>query len=297
MAVIDLEIRGGHRPCSLRLDLDPALPNEVTLINHLFRGLFYEPDASRVFTRVLREGDTVIDVGGNCGYFTMLAAALVGPTGRVLTFEPDPGNCVRLRNNCAINGFTHVTLVEQPALDAVRDVQFFLNGENSGGSALWDPTATPQTVEPPTVLDLTGTTIDAEVARHGLSNIKLIKIDTEGADHMVLQGARQLLATGSVPFVLCELHEFGLAKMGTSQQQFRHYMAEHGYESFTVFFDGSLPHMVPRQTAITAKFICNILFSREPVMAAFWPQHEQNPGDLYGNPGDVIASRGGVVVG
>ncbi|MBV8633322.1 MAG: FkbM family methyltransferase [Burkholderiaceae bacterium] len=290
MAMVELQIKGGHRPCTMRLDLDPANPNEAILINHLFRGLFYEPDTSRIFTRVLREGDTVIDVGGNCGYFAMLAAALVGPNGRVVTFEPDPANCERLRGNIALNGFTNVILVEQPALESVRPVTFYINDENSGGDALWNSGELPDHSEATRTLSLTGTTLDIEIARLGLDNIKLVKVDTEGADHMVLQGAGELLRGGKVPFYLCELHEFALGQMGTSQAGFRDYMADFGYDTFAVMFDGSLPHMVPRRTRIDSQFICNMLFTRGAELAPYWPVHQQNPGDLYGNPGDVVVS-------
>jgi len=119
---------------------------------------------------------------------------------------------------------------------------------------------------------------------------RLFKTDIEGADHLALQGARRLLADAGVPFIISELHEFALARMGSGQEQFRAFMARHGYECFTVKFDGSMPHMVPAGIRITAQYVCNMLFSRPERLPAFWPSYEQVPGDLYGLPGGIVAT-------
>ena len=280
MTEIDIGINGGWRPCSMRLDLDSSLPNEHTILRYLAAGRFYEPDVAEIFLKVLREGDTVIDIGANAGFFTALAAALVGPTGRVVSFEPDQENCARLRRNIEINGFGHVTLIEQPALDLVGPVDFFINSDDSGGNALWNPAEFPGNVRSratPWVVNLDGTTIDAEVARLALSRVKLLKVDTEGADHKVLCGARRLLAGRGVPFIVSELHEFGLYQMGSSQRAFLEHMADAGYDCFMLYYNGSLPRLVPPGTTIQTKVICNILFSSGPALANCWPNYLHDP--------------------
>jgi FkbM family methyltransferase len=281
MAMINISINRASRPCSMILDLDPSLPNEQTILNYIATGQYYEPDVGEVFARILREGDTAIDVGANAGFFTMLGAALVGPAGHMLSFEPDPANCARLRNNVALNGFHHVTLVEQPAMDSPRPVDFFINSDDSGGNALWDPGQFPGNARSratPTTMSLTGTTIDAEVERLGLPAIKLLKIDTEGADHLVLRGAAGLLAHHRVPFVICELHHFGLAKMGSSQAALREFMAGFGYDPFMLYYNGRLPHLVPRETVIQTRVFCNILFSTAHDVSTYWPEYAHDPG-------------------
>ncbi|MBI4863420.1 MAG: FkbM family methyltransferase [Candidatus Riflebacteria bacterium] len=280
MSLIDMAIGGGSRPCSMRLDLDPGRPNESHVLDHVSKGIFYEPDVSNVFLRVLRDGDVAIDVGGNCGFFTMLAAALVGSRGRVLSVEPDPGNCARLRHNRDLNAFDHVSIIEQAAADKTGPVEFFINSDDSGGSAMWDPGQLPNNVksrEAPRKISLQATTIDAEVVRSGVSEVKLIKIDTEGAEHTVLRGASSLIASRRVPFVVCELHPFGLEKMGSSPSALRRHMGSFGYDSFMLFHDGSLPHLVPPETVIQTKFICNILFSTPYAVGSSWPHYLHEP--------------------
>ena len=287
MGEISIDIIGGSHPCSMRLDLDPDLPNENTILSYIGAGRFYEPDVAEVFLRVLREGDVVVDVGGNAGFFTMLGAALVGSSGQMLSFEPDPVNCARLRRNVALNAFGQVTVLENPATSRVGRVEFFINSDDSGGNALWDPALYPGNVRSQVarqVLSMAGTTIDAELAQRDIGAVKLLKIDTEGADHTVLQGARRLLAEHRATFVVCELHEFGLAQMGSSQDALRGFMAEFGYESFVLYYNGRLPHLVPRGTAIRAKHFCNVLFSRAEDVGRYWTAHQHVPGSLL--PGE-----------
>jgi FkbM family methyltransferase len=259
------------------MDLDPDLPNELFVLKHVTNGQFYEPDLSQVFLRLLRDGDTVIDVGANAGYFSMLAAALVGASGNVISFEPDPANCKRLLHNISLNGFSNISLIDRPALDNARLVDFFINHDSSGGDALWDVSKWPRTQNAPGMISLQGTTVDAETSRLGLGGVKLIKIDTEGADHMVLQGAFNLLSSGAVPFVVCELHDFGLNEMGSSPLAMREYIAGFGYESFMLSNNGALPHMVPRGTSIQYDYICNILFALPDALAQYWPTYHHDP--------------------
>ncbi len=143
MAAIRIAVEAGENPRGFWMDLDPTLPNERTIAEFLYNKMLYEPDVSGLFLRVLRQGDGVIDIGGNVGWFALLAAALVGPTGRVVTFEPGPDNLARLRRNIALNGFDTITVVDKAVTDHVGEVAFYLNSDTSGGNALWDPAANP----------------------------------------------------------------------------------------------------------------------------------------------------------
>jgi tRNA G37 N-methylase Trm5 len=147
MSIIALNFQWDQRPFQIRMDLDERHPNEKTILGFLKSGNFYEPDESNIMLTVLREGDTVIDVGANVGFFTVLAATLVGSKGHVVAFEPGVECVVRLRSNLALNDLGNVSLVEQVATNQVGEVTFFLNTDNSGGNALWDPGLLPNTGE------------------------------------------------------------------------------------------------------------------------------------------------------
>jgi FkbM family methyltransferase len=272
---------GGRR--EMLLDLDTANSNERLVHEFVSNGHFYEPDLSNVMIRALRDGDTVIDVGANIGYFTMLAATCVGATGKVIAFEPDPANVARLEANAARNGFTQVEVVARPASDAPGPVTFHFNADDSGGNALWDPGQYPTNEKSraaPRSVTVEATTLAAAMAERALPTPRLIKVDTEGADHSVLKGAVPLLEGMAVPYVLAELHEFGMRQMGTSQAAFRAFMEGFGYATFMLFFDGSMPRLVPPGVTIETPVLCNMLFTTPERLAELWPVCRHNPGIL-----------------
>ncbi len=280
MSVLTFNVHGGANPRSMKLDLDANLSNEKTILNFVTKGQYYEPEISQLLLRVLRDGDTAIDVGANVGFFTILAASLVGPSGRVVSFEPDPANRARLNNTYAINGYQHCTLVENPVSDKPGPVEFFINSDDSGGNALWDPAQFPGNVKSQAqkkVMQVQATTLDDEIARLKLATPKLIKVDTEGADQRVLEGARKLLSKAAVPFVVSELHEFGLAKMNCTQESFRGYMEGLGYSTFTLYYSGTMPKFVPPATKIRSRYIANVLYSTPEQIAKYWPEHFAKP--------------------
>ena len=77
----------------------------------------YERGLTGVVKQLVGLGSGCVDVGAHHGYYSLLASRLVGPTGRVFAFEPEPFNFARLSENVALNGATNVTPV---ALAAAR---------------------------------------------------------------------------------------------------------------------------------------------------------------------------------
>ncbi len=280
MGVFTINAQHQDRRCPMILDLDPQLPNEATILGFLQGGMFYEPDVSEAMLRIIGEGDVVLDVGANVGFFTVLMGCLTGPNGRILGFEPGENNLARLKNNIRLNDLANVILVEQPATAAIEEVSFYVNSDNSGGNAIWDPGEFPPNVRShanPRMIRMQSTTIDAEIDRLGLRTPRLIKIDTEGAEHSVLQGARGQLTGRKVPYVIAELHEFGLEKLGSSQRDLRRFMQGFGYDTFVLYFDGALPKLIPPETRLTSRYFLNLLFSTPEDVARLWKIENFDP--------------------
>ena len=85
----------------MELDLSDDLDRMV-----YFLGRYYDLDLQLLLDELLRPGDTFINVG----YVVLHAASRVGPRGRVIAFEPQPGCCRKLRRNLGVNGIEHVDL-------------------------------------------------------------------------------------------------------------------------------------------------------------------------------------------
>ncbi|PWC40445.1 FkbM family methyltransferase [Azospirillum sp. TSO35-2] len=270
----------GDRVLRIALDLDERFSNERTIGDCVRNGRFYEPDVSLALIRLVRDGDCAVDVGANAGFFTVLLGALTGPSGRVLGIEPGANNLPRLRANVALNRFDHVTVSDRPATDREGPVSFFINSDDSGGNALWDPGHYPsnrRSRENPVAHTLQATTLEKAVAEAGLPTPRLIKIDTEGAEQRILEGAGALIRDHTVPYVIAELHEFGLERMGCSQASLRSLMEGCGYSAFLLQRDGSLPKLIPPGTSIQSRYFLNLLFSTPEDVSAGWPTEHHEP--------------------
>jgi FkbM family methyltransferase len=156
----------------------------------------------RYFDAHVRPGMTVFDVGANKGQMMLLFATLVGPQGRVVSFEPAPAEFRALQRNVALNALAQVTTVQIAASDGTGEMAFMYDAANPTQGKLRDveptyslPGAAPVPV-PTRPLD--------DFLDQGLRP-DLIKIDVEGAGLRVLRGAGRILETIG-PRILIELH-------------------------------------------------------------------------------------------
>jgi len=157
----------------------------------------WEPHTTAVFERSVRPGMTVVDIGANLGWFTMVSAALVGQEGRVIAVEPWSENCRLLLMSARRNGFDHVELWPV-ALDTTRGWAHFSSHVGSNGGLIGDDAAELAsgrgTVVPTFTLD------EMLLAE---DRVDFVKIDVEGAEHRVLMGAQRTIEQWR-PIVLSE---------------------------------------------------------------------------------------------
>jgi FkbM family methyltransferase len=193
----------GSRPVRLRY----ATSSDVVARN----------DAKQIqfFLDRVRTGQLVLDVGAHYGEYAVLLAALVGPNGRVISFEPDAAARPVLIANLALNGFTDRVTVEGIAVfDSSESRELFARHGNAQSSLARS--------------GLGGSDSDADVERYSIETIRLddflrqsglgapsyIKLDVEGAEINVLRGARETLRSTAV--IVCELHPYAWSEFGTS---------------------------------------------------------------------------------
>ncbi len=144
----------------------------------------YEPEVAAAFRTLLRPGMGVIDIGANIGFFTMLAASIVGSSGSVLALEPNPRNARLAEASRQLNGYAQVTVM-QAAAGRVAGMLTINTSFSNGTTSAIDPDAL---LAAETVACLP---VDA-IAWDG-PRIHLIKIDVEGAEYNALLGCRALI--------------------------------------------------------------------------------------------------------
>jgi FkbM family methyltransferase len=154
----------------------------------LFQFGTWEPELTALMKARVAPGDVVVDIGANIGYFTLLAASITGPSGRVLAFEPTPSLAATLGHQVEANGFTNVDL--HPV--ALGDKDGFVTiyrapGVNTGQSGLHGGVGFIDEGEVPCRLG------SDEIPAELWSRITFIKIDVEGEEEHVLLGILPVL--------------------------------------------------------------------------------------------------------
>ncbi len=96
----------------------------------------YERYETNLFKSMLTPGMKVIDVGANVGYYTLIAARAVGPTGRVFAFEPDPGNYELLLRNIELNGYRNIVASQCAVTGEASQIRLYIDKKNFGNRSL-----------------------------------------------------------------------------------------------------------------------------------------------------------------
>ncbi len=159
-----------------------------------------EPEVQTALAQYLRPGMVFYDIGANIGFFSLLAAGIVGENGRVIAFEADPEIAARLRLHVMHNGFRTIS-VEEKAVWSEPSTVFF---------ARTDPAISPDRGLGHVVSNRADDTIqvDAVTLDEYVQSVPapdFLKCDVEGAEVEVFRGAQRLLAEKR-PAILCEMH-------------------------------------------------------------------------------------------
>jgi len=197
----------------------------------------FEPAETAFLRRYLESGMTILDVGAHHGYYSLLASRAVGLGGKIIAFEPSPRERLRLQEHLQLNNCTNVQ-VEAFALEAVEDEKelFLVNGAEDYCNSLRPPAVNAGT----TTIKVNTTTLDRFLHRHNIDTVDFIKMDVEGAELNVLNGAKKLLTRKQRPVLLVELYDMRTAPWGYAAKEVVQLLAECGYLWYEIRLDGSL---------------------------------------------------------
>jgi FkbM family methyltransferase len=185
-------------------------------------------DDVQVFASLLKPGMVVVDVGANIGMYTLFAARAVGPSGRVLAFEPVPALYDRLAGNVAATGVDSVSTYQVAISDRRGNAPFHLGRSDSMGSLVRAQTSA--TIAVPTE------SLDDFLERQSITRVDMVKIDAEGAEMQIVGGMRRLLARTDRPVLFIEHNDLALRAAGSSAEELFATIVGYGYA----------PHLVER---------------------------------------------------
>jgi FkbM family methyltransferase len=203
------------------LDLSEAAQREIYYFGT------YERKESALVRRILRPDDIFWDVGANLGYYTLLGGACVGKTGRVVAFEPFPPAWERLQRNLSLNAFPQVRLVNAAVSSVVGTAPlFFASDVPDGVASLAAPEGHVSQISCRTL------TLDRFADEDRERPPTLMKVDVEGAEKAVLEGATGILSGSRPPMLLLEMEDEQFGRHGTSKREIQEMLSRLGYAAY-----------------------------------------------------------------
>jgi FkbM family methyltransferase len=191
----------------------------------LIKGV-YEEYQTELFKKSIRPGMIVVDVGANVGYYTLIAAKLVKDYGRVYAFEPEPRNYELLVKNIQINGYTNVIPLQKAVSNVSGKVKLFLDKVNLGKHSL-----SQNNVRKAGFVEVEAVTLD-DFFINIVKNVKVdfIKIDVEGAEGLVIEGADRILRDNDNLKIMMEFWPYGLRNVGTHPLMLLERLKSYGFK-------------------------------------------------------------------
>jgi FkbM family methyltransferase len=196
-----------------------------TVAEFLRRKGVYEGDVVRLFHRLVRPGDRVLDVGANIGYFTVLLSRLVGPEGRVYAVEPDPRNFALLQRNIAANDCQNVEAFQLALSDRNGIQTLYTDQESSSVHSLARDNVI---VQGDCVSVKTCTLDDFAKAHIPDGRVDVMKIDAQGAEGAIFSQGESFLTAGEMTMLL-EYWPHGLKSFNTDPEAFLQSCATLGF--------------------------------------------------------------------
>ena len=216
----------------------------------ILRGRF-ENVESQFVEGFLKPGMVVLDIGAHHGYYTLLASQKVGPLGRVIAFEPSPRERSRLLQHLQMNSCANVQ-VEETALGEAdgRAELYVVRGRGTGCNSL----------RPPAVREATDATqvrvtrLDDYIRNHDLPRVDFVKMDVEGAELTVLQGATEFLERRPRPVIFCEVQDMRTRAWGYPAREIVGFLRDRGFRWCVPSADGTIRPLPLDQTEFDGNF-------------------------------------------
>jgi FkbM family methyltransferase len=196
-------------------------------IQRLMWGGAYEPHVRRCFVALLRPGDTCVDVGAHIGFFSTIASSLVGPSGKVYAFEANSTLLQPLRSNAS--QFPWMVASLRAVCDKSGSVAF--SNPQLDGESGWGKLASVRNEGH--IESVEAVSLDEWHESVGSPLIRLIKIDAEGSEPFILEGARRVIAN-SRPYLIIELNDELLRAVRRTRESVTDSLREQGYGIFAI---------------------------------------------------------------
>jgi len=200
----------------------------------------------------LRPGVIVVDIGAHHGFYTLIASKKVGPDGRVLAFEPSGRERKKLVRHLRLNQCTNVKIWDCALGRAEGTADLFVVACTETGCNSLRP---PNTSHPTTSVPVKVETLDKCLSREGVEHVDFIKMDVEGAEIEVLNGATRLLDRRPRPVLMCEVYDIRTAPWGYPARAIVDFLSQRGFRWFSLTDDHKLRLVASESTEFAGNYV------------------------------------------
>jgi len=225
----------------------------------LFINKIYEPYETQLVSSKIKQGDVVLDIGANIGYYTLIFAKLVGQNGKVFAFEPEPANFRVLEKNVSVNGYSNVIPEQKAVSNRNEKKKLYLNKQNAGMHTIYkSKNANLGSVEIETV------SLDNYFSNYR-GKIDFIKTDIEGSEYTALEGMQTILKRQNNIKLLVAFDSSSIREYGYKPEQyidllmsngFRVYFANSRTKDLEVVNPANLQHLIEMAGKLELNLLC-----------------------------------------
>jgi FkbM family methyltransferase len=182
-------------------------PKDSAISPQLLSKGCWEPVETEIFTRLVKSGMTVVDIGANIGYYSLLAAKLVGTSGKVYAFEPFASTFNILERNIAVNEYSHVISICKAVTNKNSSARMYFGKYTPACNSLMGKGE---------FVNVKSTTLDSEIK----GKVDLIKMDIEGAEVLAFEGMQTIIRDNPHIILITEVFPKALLKAGSSFEEY-----------------------------------------------------------------------------
>jgi FkbM family methyltransferase len=212
--------------------------------DHIQRQIFwygyYERQYTQFLLGLLQPGDVFVDVGGNIGYYTLMAASIVRRPGKVYCFEPSLASFQRIQKNVSINGFDNITLSRLALSNSKGEASLYLSSNDNSGTSGLSKASNYSGIDE----RIDTTTMDEFIKTYAIDRVDVVKIDIEGHELEALEGMSDLIDRFK-PLFMIEICKGLLLRFNRSPGQVYRFLKTRGYLPFHL---NSIPALKEIQT-------------------------------------------------
>ncbi|WP_052330026.1 FkbM family methyltransferase [Thermicanus aegyptius] len=216
---------------------------ELSLTAHIIADGLWESWITEVFVASLSPGVTVLDIGANCGYYSLLAAQLTGPSGRVHAFEPNPFHHENLIKSKLINGFNHLEIHPFALSDRNEEIILYAPAHLTASASMFEHLLKPlqhvDTIQP--------VRVPAVKLSDRLPGLKadVIKMDIEGAEPLILDEVLDIMERSGESKLFMEYNQKAWQMQGHDCEAILNHITARNFELYIIRHDQTLQSVTP----------------------------------------------------